>query len=368
MFFGKDDDRTGEELRIDVYTPYEAFSPVQKKRAKNLFLRLVFELAVTDLCILGVFAMNDILLAVIGIYFAVRAVSDIRLYGSLVLGDGIHTAIFFAEKGIRIINGTDDVEIAYRDITDAAFFENGLVMRFKNGGGFRADMESVKNSGCGEEVLSLLKKKLGSRLKNRFSDPEYRLEKAEKEAAAEEKRRERLGARMTEVSYEVENGDCRRYCRVLFGCGAGQKFARTAIPVTGALCTGALIIYAMTGEDIFNVLSYVLAAVLIMLLFAVKIGLAAPGKRRLAAKPGSVLISRIYLDGIWAAAGEKELLATWKEINGICFAPGEGFAFDLGDRGVILLPSDMMTEEMAEQVDERIRRCRGEPEKEKTEG
>ncbi len=360
---------SGEEqnsLRVVTHTPIEQMDERQKGYKNRCFFRLVSHLLLTDACIAAAFLLELTVFCIPGIFFALWALLDIRSYGELVTGRGLFTVYLFMSDRLRMMECEQMADVMYTDMTMAVLTDIGLVLRFRDGSGRVLQAKDLEESACGEELKDLLRRKLGSRFRNRLLDADFQQRKQEEALADRAWRVERLGPQMTEVSYDVDSVDRRDYCRLVTKTGGTGVLFRVLIPVMGALSTGVPILSLILESSLLNGLSYLFVCLLMLVLLPTVVGLGGPGKRRFLAPDGETVLMYVHEKGVYAEGGGKKVLVLWENLSALRYHPDLGMALDMGKQGVLFLPVDLTTEEMfhvleqkADTAMKKTRPCKG---------
>lgn len=337
-------------LRVDMYTPYDEASDEQKKHLKKLFRKLLLDLLLVEVCIAAIYLFNMPIVGLVGVFFGISAFNGVRVYGSAVMGEGLHTAFLFFENRIRIIDDFGGREFAYRFITDGVYFEKGLFLRFKDGSKAGISLDAMEQSEDGNGVVKLMSSTLKNKFKNAFEEENYRLKKEAEERERAEKRNDALGYKMADAVYEPDSKDFRDYCRLIMNTGGRKKLLDVLFPVLLAFCVALPIFSFITGEYMLDAVMYVLLILAGLLFFLSKIGIGAPAKSRFAVKKHEVIKIYLHYDGISVKTKNNEELYLWRDVDGCLYHPDIGMSFDLKDVGTVFVPADIVERETAESV------------------
>ena len=334
-----------------MYTPYEEANEEQKKDLKKLFKELLFDLLIVEVCIAAIYIFDLAIVGLVGIFFAISAFNAVRIYGSAVLGSGLHTVFLFFENRIRIVDDFSGREIPYRFITGARYFEKGLVMRFKDGGTAGITIEALEQSESGPDVIKLMDAILKTKFKNLYDGEKSRSQRDEEERIQSQKRNDALGYKIAEAFYEPDGKDFRDYCRLIMNTGKTKKTLDILLPILFAFCVALPVFSFITGEYMLDAVMYILLILAGLLLFVSKIGIGSPARSVFPVRKHETLKIRIHYDGISVKTQKKkEELYLWREVENCLFHPEIGISFTLKETGTVFIPVDIVEREVAQSI------------------
>ena len=349
--------RAGEnepDLRVTTYTLPDELDETQKKYKKQVFLHLVIDLLLAEACLFAGLIEPDLFVALVGIIAVIRAVTEVRRYHGIVLGDGLRTDYYFFGSCIRVFECGRVADVSYDKVKFASRLTVGLVIRFEDGSGRVLSSLALSEAGNEDELLAFLRAKLGDKFHNKLADKEYTDRVAKTRADDKARRETMLGRQLSAVFYEVDGIDRRDYCRLLMKTGKTGVTVRVLTSVFGAVCTAAAIFSLLTENDLLTLVCYGSAVLLICLLLLRYVGLGGPARRRFfSAADGREVAVYLHENGVWVDGDRGSLGKTWKELDGFCYDEDIGIAFDMGKRGVAFVPVDVAQSEILSLVRDR---------------
>ena len=338
---------TENRIVIHAYTTPKHFTQFEREYVRRLFWRCFFYLAVTVACVAGVMVLGDLLFSFIGIFCGVQAIRNIWEYFGVVKGDGIRTVIEFYNDRICVRSFQGVYIKRYDEVRFALLGEKGLTIRYEDGGGVGIAARDLEESEYRDEVLRVLRVKLGRRYKNEQDNESVRAKQNEEAALDRSERQSLLGTQLAESSYEVTGADRRDYCKLVLSTGIAKKVFWLLVPVCGGIGTAMLIAFLIAGENIYNDLGYIFIILTAMLLLISRIGISAPALARFPrTENGERLTIHIHQHGVACSYPDGKLRCKYSDMRAVRIDEKIGMACELKTGEALFVPVDTVTEEL----------------------